>query len=127
MRQHIAPSQVKSEKLPPDYILPDDPVDHIAQPALAAALSDSLETAGYLGETAFTCTNYGLCAVVDGKMVVKAPDWAYVAQNWVSRETIARSYTPNLDGEIPTRERDRAERFAAQLRAMGIEPEDYLN
>ena len=101
MNRPIAPSQVKWEKLPPDYILPDDPVDNIAQPALAEALSDSLETAGYLGETAFTCTNYGLCAVVDGKMVVKAPDWAYVAQTWVSRETIARSYTPNLDGEIP--------------------------
>jgi len=102
MRRPIAPIKVKWEKLPPDYTLPDDPVDNIAQPLLAEALSDSLDLAGYLGETAFTCTNYGICAVVDGKIVVKAPDWAYVAQTWVSREAIERSYTPKLEGEIPT-------------------------
>ena len=27
------------EKLPDDYLLPDDPVDNLTQPALAAALS----------------------------------------------------------------------------------------
>ncbi|QDZ41045.1 Uma2 family endonuclease [Euhalothece natronophila Z-M001] len=102
MSRPIAPLQVKWEKLPADYILPDDPVDNIAQPALAAALTESLDLAGYLGETTFTCTNYGICAVVDGKIVVKAPDWAYVAQTWVSPEAIARSYTPKLEGEIPT-------------------------
>ena len=101
MNRPIAPTEVKWEKLPQDYILPDDPVDNIAQTALAEALSDSLDVAGYLGETSFTCTNYGICAVVDGKIVVKAPDWAYVAQTWVSRETIERSYTPKLQGEIP--------------------------
>ena len=101
MNRPIAPTEVKWEKLPQDYILPDDPVDNIAQPALAEALSDSLDVAGYLGETSFTCTNYGICAVVDGKIVVKAPDWAYVAQTWASREEIERSYTPKLQGEIP--------------------------
>ena len=44
MRRPIAPIKVKWEKLPPDYTLPDDPVDNIAQPLLAEALSDSLES-----------------------------------------------------------------------------------
>jgi Uma2 family endonuclease len=101
MNRPIAPTEVRWEKLPADYILPDDPVDNITQPALAEALSDSLEVAGYLNATGFTCTNYGICAVVDGKIVVKAPDWAYVAQTWVSTEEIERSYTPKLEGEIP--------------------------
>lgn len=34
---------IKWEKLPDDFILPDDPVDNIHQPAIAAALTDSLE------------------------------------------------------------------------------------
>ena len=102
MNRPIAPTKVSWEKLPDDYILPDDPVDNITQPALAEALSDSLDVADYLTETAFTCTNYGICAVVNDKIVVKAPDWAYVNQTWVSREEIERSYTPILQGEVPT-------------------------
>ncbi|ACK67469.1 conserved hypothetical protein [Rippkaea orientalis PCC 8801] len=66
------------EKLPEDFILPDDPVDNIHQPALAGALTDSLEVAGKIPETAVTTTNYGICATVKGKIVVKAPDWAYI-------------------------------------------------
>lgn len=102
MNRPIAPAKVSWEKLPDDYILPDDPVDNITQPALAEALSDSLDVADYLTETAFTCTNYGICAVVNDKIVVKPPDWAYVNQTWVSREEIERSYTPILQGEVPT-------------------------
>ncbi|MDJ0662036.1 MAG: HigA family addiction module antitoxin [Crocosphaera sp.] len=37
---------IKWEKLPKDFILPDDPVDNIHQPALAAALTDSLNDIG---------------------------------------------------------------------------------
>ncbi|MFH7028161.1 MAG: Uma2 family endonuclease [Heteroscytonema crispum UTEX LB 1556] len=92
--------QVTWDKLPDDYVLPDDPVDNINQPLLAAALTQSLEIAGKLPETALTTTNYGICATVNGKMVVKAPDWGYVPTIRVSREEVKRSYTPRLQGDI---------------------------
>ena len=89
------------EKLPDDFLLPNDPVDNIDQPALAAALTDSLEQAGLLQENALVTTNYGVCATLDGKIVVKAPDWMYVPQIVVSQDEIRRSYTPQLQGGIP--------------------------
>lgn len=89
------------EKLPDDFKLPDDPVDNVNQPALAAALTDSLNQAGYMGNTAFTMTNYGICATVCDRIVVKAPDWAYVTQTTVPRTEIERSYTPHLQGDVP--------------------------
>jgi len=89
------------QKLPDDFLLPNDPVDNINQPALAAALTESLEVAGKLPETALTSTNYGICAVINGKIVVKAPDWAYISQITVARSQVVRSYTPRLQGEIP--------------------------
>ncbi|NJR70895.1 MAG: Uma2 family endonuclease [Synechococcales cyanobacterium CRU_2_2] len=87
------------EKLPETYVLPDDPVDNVYQPAIAAALTESLQLAGRLPETAITPTNYGICATVDGQLVVKAPDWAYVPRIAVTRAEIDRSYTPNLQGD----------------------------
>ena len=89
------------EKLPEDFILPDDPVDNINQPPLAAALSDSLQVAGRVTDNTLTPTNYGICATLDGKMVVKAPDWAYIGAISVPPEEVIRSYTPQLQGEIP--------------------------
>ncbi|MGC9525285.1 MAG: Uma2 family endonuclease [Limnospira sp.] len=89
------------EKLPDDFKLPDDPVDNINQPALAAALTESLQVASRLPETALTPTNYGICATVDGKTVVKAPDWAFIPRITVDRTEVVRSYTPQLQGEIP--------------------------
>ncbi|MBP0015453.1 MAG: Uma2 family endonuclease [Roseofilum sp. SBFL] len=89
------------EKLPDDFQLPDDPVDNIYQPALAAALTESLNQAGKLSENSLTPTNYGICATVNGKMVVKAPDWAYIPQIRVDRQEVSRSYTPNLQGDPP--------------------------
>ncbi len=35
------------------------------------------------------------------KIVVKAPDWAYIPSIRVSREEVKRSYTPRLQGDIP--------------------------
>jgi hypothetical protein len=93
--------QVTWEKLPDDFVLPNDPVDNINQPLLAAALTQSLEIAGRLPNTALITTNYGICATVNGKMVIKAPDWGYVANIRVSREEVKRSYTPQLQGDIP--------------------------
>lgn len=89
------------EKLPDDYVLPDDPVDNINQPHLAAALTESLEVAGKLPTNALTVSNYGICATLNGKIVIKAPDWAYIPIIRVPRDEVIRSYTPQLQGEIP--------------------------
>lgn len=93
--------QITWEKLPDDYKLPDDPVDNINQPFLAAALTESLEIAGKLPQKALTPTNYGICATLNGRMVIKAPDWAYIPNIRVEREEVKRSYTPQLQGEMP--------------------------
>ena len=89
------------EKLPADFILPDDPVDNINQPPLAHALTESLSLSGYLSPSAFTASNYGISTKVEGKTVVKAPDWVWVPATKVAREEIERSYTPHLEGDIP--------------------------
>ena len=93
--------QITWEKLPDDYVLPDDPVDNINQPPLAAALTESLEITGRLPENAITPTNYGICATMNGRIVIKAPDWAYVPSIRVPREDVKRSYTPQLQGDLP--------------------------
>ncbi|NDJ17718.1 Uma2 family endonuclease [Myxacorys almedinensis] len=102
MTLSVAESNITWEKLPDDFILPDTPVDNINQPPLATALTESLQLAGKLPDTALTTTNYGICATVNGKLVIKAPDWGYVAAIAVPRTEIKRSYTPRLQGEIPT-------------------------
>jgi Uma2 family endonuclease len=89
------------EKLPDDFVLDDEPVDNINQPSLAAALTESLELGGRLPATALTTTNYGICATMNGQIVVKAPDWSYVPSIRVSREEVERSYTPYLQGDLP--------------------------
>ena len=86
------------EKLPDDYPLPDDPVDNRTQPALAAALTEILGVNNRLG-TAATTTNYAICATINGKMVVKAPDWCLIPAIRVPLSQIERSYTPRLDGD----------------------------
>jgi Uma2 family endonuclease len=96
-----ASTQITWEKLPDDFVLPDDPVDNINQPLLATALTDSFAVAGKLSATTLTPTNYAICATLDGKYVVKAPDWAFIPEIRVSRQAIDRSYTPNLQGDIP--------------------------
>ncbi|TVQ49390.1 MAG: Uma2 family endonuclease [Gloeocapsa sp. DLM2.Bin57] len=93
--------QIRWEKLPDDYHLPNDPVDNINQPSLATALTESLIIAEKVSAQALIATNYGICATINDKIVVKAPDWAYIAQINVPRAEITRSYTPQLQGEIP--------------------------
>lgn len=92
---------VSWEKLPDDFVLDDQPVDNINQPSLAAALTESLEVAGKLPVNALITTNYGICATVNGKIVVKAPDWSYIPALRVPREEVKRSYTPQLQGDLP--------------------------
>ncbi|MBR8835857.1 MAG: Uma2 family endonuclease [Stigonema ocellatum SAG 48.90 = DSM 106950] len=97
----VATYEITWEKLPDDFVLDDEPVDNINQPALAAALTESLELAGRLPTNALTMTNYGICATLNNQIVVKAPDWGYVPSIRVSREEVQRSYTPRLEGDIP--------------------------
>lgn len=90
------------EKLPDDFILPDDPVDNNLQPVLAEALRESLDLAGLVLESTLIATNFGVCATVADKTVVKAPDWVYIADvKPLSEGVIRRSYTPKLEGELP--------------------------
>jgi Uma2 family endonuclease len=87
------------EPLPTDLILPDDPVENIQQPPLAAALTDALGAAGRIQPQMLIASNFALVATVNKKVVVKAPDWLYIPQvHPVAEGTIRRSYTPNLEG-----------------------------
>ena len=93
--------EITWEKLPDDFVLDDEPVDNINQPSLAATLTESLEMAGKLPANALITTNYGICATVNQKIVVKAPDWAYIPSIQIPRKEVKRSYTPQLQGDIP--------------------------
>ncbi|MEE3715793.1 Uma2 family endonuclease [Tumidithrix elongata RA019] len=87
------------EALPADFVLPDDPVENIQQPSLAAALTDALGAAGLIQPTMLIGSNFALVATVNKKIVVKAPDWFYVPQvHPVAEGIIRRSYTPSLEG-----------------------------
>jgi Uma2 family endonuclease len=95
--------KIRWEPLPADFKLPDDPVDNIGQPLLAAALRESLELANWIRPEMLIATNFGLCVTLDEQIVAKAPDWLYIAsaQPWTgARER--RSYTPHAEGEVPT-------------------------
>ena len=91
------------EKLPADFILPDEPVESNLQPLLAAALRESLELAGLILESMLIASNFGLCATVGDQTVVKAPDWVYVPSvQPIPQGQIRRSYTPYAEGEAPS-------------------------
>ncbi len=101
MLASAATYEITWEKLPDDFVLDDQPVDNINQPLLAAALTESLELAVRLSANALTITNYGICATLNNKIVVKAPDWGFVPSIRVPREEVKRSYTPQLQGDFP--------------------------
>ncbi len=107
------------DPLPADFVLSDDPVDNLQQPALAAALTDALGANGRIRPEMLIATNMGLVATVSRKLVVKAPDWFYVprvhpmasgpmasgpmssgpmSSGPMSSGLIRRSYTPHLEG-----------------------------
>jgi Uma2 family endonuclease len=87
------------DKLPNDFILPDDPVENIQQPFLAAALTEALGTAGLITPEMLIASNFGLVCTVNQKTVVKAPDWLFVPKVYPVTGVVRRSYTPNLEGE----------------------------
>jgi hypothetical protein len=87
------------EPLPASYRLPDDPVENIQQPLLAAALTDALGAARLIQPEMLVASNFGLVAKIDQKTIVKAPDWLLVPQvPPLSDGGIRRSYTPHAEG-----------------------------
>jgi len=90
------------EKLPANFILPDDPVESIAQPLLAAALNESLEIAQLVPHQVIFASNMALVVKINQRTIVKAPDWFYVPKAYpVGKNVIRRSYSPHIDGEVP--------------------------
>ncbi len=90
------------DKLPENFILPDEPVENICQPLLAAALTEALDIAELITPSLLIASNLGICAKVDGQTVIKAPDWFYVPHVLpIAEGVIRKSYTPNLEGDIP--------------------------
>ncbi len=93
-----APS-ITWEPLPDDYVIPEDPVDNLTQPLLAAVLREILELAGLVKPSMLIATNFGLCATVEDRTVVKAADWTYAPEvNPLPAGQTRRSYTPYLQG-----------------------------
>jgi Uma2 family endonuclease len=92
--------EITWEKLPDDYDLPDDPVENIQQPLLAAALTDALGAAGLIQPEMLLASNFGLVATVNQKIVVKAPDWLFAPRVLpIAQNLVRRSYTPIIEGE----------------------------
>lgn len=90
------------EPLPKDFQLEDEPVDNEGQPLLAGALRESLEISGFIQPQMLIVSNFGLCATLNGQIVVKAPDWVYVPTvTPLSSTAERRSYTPNAEGDVP--------------------------
>jgi hypothetical protein len=90
------------EPPPPDFVLPDDPVDNSDQTPLATALSEALAVAGMKTPTQLCTTNFGVCMKVAGRTVIKAPDWMYVPFVFpVSDNHSRKSYTPYAEGSLP--------------------------
>jgi hypothetical protein len=98
----ISKPSIRWPILPDDFVLPDDPVENIDQPLLAAALRQPLTAFPQLMEDAIVVSNLALCASVDERIICKAPDWMYVkpVNPWESNQP-RRSYTPHTEGAIP--------------------------
>ncbi len=102
------PLVVSWDKLPDDFVLPDDPVENAQHPYLAAALTDALGAADLIGPEMLIVSNFGLVATVNRRTIVKAPDWLWVSavtsptfevSSDEGSKRIRRSYTPKLEGE----------------------------
>ena len=64
-----AKPEIVWEKLPANFVLPDDPVESIAQPLLAAALNDSLEIAERVPSEAMIASNMALVVRINQKTI----------------------------------------------------------
>jgi Putative restriction endonuclease len=102
-KRPITTQEVLWEKLPEDFQLDDEPVENTGQPLLAGALRESLELAQYIKPEMLIASNFALCATINGQFIAKASDWVYVASILPgSTQADRKSYTPNLEGDIPT-------------------------
>ncbi len=94
----VLPPVITWDPLPADYVLPDDPVGNSQQPWLAAALTDALDIAGLVRSDMLLVSNFALVATVNGKTIVKAPDWLYVPRVGPI-DGVRRSYTQGREGD----------------------------
>jgi hypothetical protein len=91
------------ERLPDDYKLEEEPVENTGQPLIAGALREPLELIGYIKPEMLIASNLGICATVNGELVIKAPDWFYVPRvQPLTQGCDRKSYTPNLEGDTPS-------------------------
>lgn len=102
----IVPLSIAWERLLEDVPLEEEPVENSGQPLIAGALREALELADWIRPEMLIASNLGICATVNGSLVIKAPDWFYVAAvqsgyGMGSGQGDRRSYTPNLEGETP--------------------------
>ncbi|MBC7972545.1 MAG: Uma2 family endonuclease [Verrucomicrobia bacterium] len=98
----VTPLVITWEPLPDDVPLEDEPVENTGQPLIAGALRESLELVGFIQPEMLIASNFGLCATVNGDLVIKAPDWVYVPSVHPSELAAdRRSYTPTLQGDVP--------------------------
>ncbi len=95
------PPKIVWEVPPPDFEIPDDPMDNSDQSLLAEALREALSLAKLTAKNQFCATSLAVCAKVDGKTVTKAPDWFYVPYAHPTEKN-RHSYTPYADGKLPT-------------------------
>ncbi len=99
----VTKEQVTWEPLPDDFKLPDEPVENLEHPTLAGDLTELLRVAGLLTESAIVASNFGICAKVGKKTIVKAPDWVYIPfARPAPSGKVRKSYTPHLEGDIPS-------------------------
>ncbi len=90
------------DKLPDDYKLEEEPVENTGQPLIAGALREPLELIGYIKPEMLIGSNLGICATVNGELVIKAPDWFYAPNvQPLAEKSDRKSYTPNLEGDTP--------------------------
>ncbi len=95
-----APLDVTWEAIPDDYVLPDDPVENILQPFIAAFLNEILGLHGFISANSIFATDFGICATVNDKVIIKAPDWVWVPNvNPLPEKRIRRSFTPHIEGD----------------------------
>jgi len=95
------PLKIVWEIPPPDFEIPDEPMDDFDQSLLADALRDALSCAQRLSKNQLCATSLAVCVKVDGQTFTKAPDWFYVPYVYPTEEN-RHSYTPIAEGKLPT-------------------------
>jgi hypothetical protein len=94
------PAKIVWKVPPPDFDIPDDPIDDFDQLLLAEALRDALSSAQLLSKYQLCATSFAVCANVDGQTITKEPDCFYVPYVHPTDKN-RRCYTPNVEGQLP--------------------------